>query len=51
MLRAHWVLPFCNPAMEDVLYDIESMRHFADLKLDLPPAETTILKFRHFLEY
>jgi len=37
-------------AMEDVLYEIESMRHFADLKLDRLPDEMTILKFRRFLD-
>jgi len=36
--------------MEDALYEIESMRQFAGLKLDRLPDETTILKFRHFLE-
>ena len=39
-----------DPAMEDALYEIESMRHFAGLKRDRLPDETTILKFRHFLE-
>lgn len=39
-----------DPAMEDELYEIESMRQFAGLKLDRLPDETTILKFRHFLE-
>jgi len=39
-----------DSAMEDALYEIESMRHFAGLKLDLLPDETTILNFRHFLE-
>lgn len=39
-----------DPAMEDALYEIESMRQFAGLKLDRLPDETTILKFRHFLE-
>ena len=39
-----------DPAMEDALYEIESMRHFAGLKLDRLPDETTILNFRHFLE-
>lgn len=39
-----------DPAMEDALYEIESMRHFAGLKLERLPDETTILKFRHFLE-
>ena len=37
--------------MEDALYEIESMRHFAGLSLTKPiPDETTILKFRHLLE-
>jgi IS5 family transposase len=39
-----------DPAMEDGLYEIESMRHFAGLKLDRLQDETTILKFRHFPE-
>jgi IS5 family transposase len=39
-----------DPAMEDALYEIESMRQFAGLKLDRLPDETTTLKFRHFLE-
>ena len=41
-----------DPAMEDALYEIESMRRFAGLELignDLPD-ETTILNFRHLLE-
>jgi len=37
-----------DPAMEDALYEIESMRCFAGLKLDRLPDETTILKFRQF---
>jgi IS5 family transposase len=37
--------------MEDALYEIESMRRFAGLRLsDNLPDETTILNFRHFLE-
>lgn len=41
-----------DPAMEDALYEIESMRRFAglDLQDDAIPDETTILKFRHWLE-
>jgi IS5 family transposase len=41
-----------DPAMEDSLYDIESMRRFAgiDLETDVIPDETTILHFRHLLE-
>ena len=53
MLRVHCMQLFYNlsdPAMEDALYEIESMRQFAGLKLDRLPDETTILKFRHFLE-
>jgi len=58
MLRVHCMQLFYklsgpthrDPAMEDALYEIESMRCFAGLKLDRLPDETTILKFRHFLE-
>ena len=37
---------------EDELYDSESMRRFARIELgeDVVPDETTILRFRHFLE-
>lgn len=42
-----------DPAMEDALYEIESMRRFAGLELveDAIPDETTILKFRRLLEH
>lgn len=54
MLRVHCMQLFYNlsdPAMEDSLYEIESMRRFAGLSLAGPiPDETTILKFRHLLE-
>ena len=54
MLRVHCMQLFYNlsdPAMEDALYEIESMRRFAGLRLSGPlPDETTILKFRHLLE-
>ena len=54
MLRIHCMQLFYNlsdPAMEDALYEIESMRRFAGLRLsDRLPDETTILNFRHFLE-
>ena len=37
--------------MEDLLYEVESVRRFAGLRLTGPlPDETTILKFRHLLE-
>jgi IS5 family transposase len=41
-----------DPAMEDALYDSESLRRFADIDLavDEVPDETTILHFRHLLE-
>jgi IS5 family transposase len=40
-----------DPGMEDALYEIESMRRFAGLRLsDRIPDETTILNFRRFLE-
>lgn len=41
-----------DPAAEEALYDIESMRRFAGLELDenTIPDETTILNFRHLLE-
>lgn len=38
-----------DPAMQDALYEAESMRRFAGLGLSdhAMPDETTILKFRH----
>jgi len=54
MLRVHAMQLFYNlsdPAMEDALYEIDSMRRFAGLDLTRNlPDETTILKFRHLLE-
>jgi len=55
MLRIYFMQQWyslSDPAMEDALYEIESMRRFAGLDLtdDAMPDETTILKFRHFLE-
>ena len=54
MMRIHCVQLFYNlsdPAMEDMLYEIESVRRFPGLKLSRPiPDETPILKFRHVLE-
>ena len=51
MLRIHCVQLFYNlsdPGMEDLLYEVESVRRFVGLKLTGPlPDETTILKFRH----
>lgn len=41
-----------DPAMEDALYDVQSMGRFAaiDLNQDPVPDESTILRFRHLLE-
>ena len=54
MLRVHCVQLFyilSDPGMEDLLYEVESVRRFAGLRLTDPlPDETTILKFRHLLE-
>jgi IS5 family transposase len=55
MLRIHFMQQWyalSDLAMEDALYEIESMRRFAGLELneDAISDETTILKFRRFLE-
>jgi transposase, IS5 family len=55
MLRVYFMQQWyglSDPAMEDSLYDIESMRRFAGINLetDVIPDETTILHFRHLLE-
>ncbi len=55
MLRIYFMQQWyglSDPAMEDALYDIESMRRFADIDLEVDgvPDETTILNFRHLLE-
>lgn len=54
MLRIHCLQLFYNlsdPAMEDALYEIESMRKFVGLSITGSiPDETTILNFRHLLE-
>ena len=55
MLRIYFMQQWyalSDPATEDALYEIESMRRFARLELadDALPDETTILKFRHLLE-
>jgi IS5 family transposase len=40
-----------DPGMEDLLYEVESVRRFVGLRLSGPlPDETTILNFRHLLE-
>jgi IS5 family transposase len=55
MLRIYFMQQWyamSDPAMEDALYDSESMRRFAgiDIAADVVPDETTILHFRHLLE-
>jgi len=55
MLRIYFLQQWyglSDPAMEDSLYDIESMRRFtqSDLEADVVSDETTILNFRHYLE-
>ena len=54
MLRIHCVQLCYNlsdPAMEDLLYEAESVRRFCGLSLaEALPDETTILHFRHLLE-
>ncbi len=53
MLRIYFLQQWyglSDPGMEDSLYDVESMRRFAGVELESVPAESTILKFRHFLE-
>jgi IS5 family transposase len=55
MLRIHLMQQWyalSDPAMEEALYEISSMRRFANLSLarGTIPDETTILNFRHLLE-
>jgi IS5 family transposase len=55
MLRIYFLQQWFNlsdPAMEDMLYDSESLRRFAGIELgqDEVPDESTILQFRHLLE-
>ena len=49
-LKQNW-FALSDPAMEEALYEIASLRSFAQLTLNEPiPDETTILNFRHLLE-
>ncbi len=54
MLRVHLMqnwFALSDPAMEEALYEIASLRSFAALSLgEAIPDETTILNFRHLLE-
>jgi IS5 family transposase len=55
MLRVYFLqqwFDLSDPAAEEALYDIESMRRFAGVELgeDAVPDETTILRFRRLLE-
>ena len=50
MLRTHCVQRFYNlsdPAMEDILYEVERVRCFSGIRLGKVPEEITILNFRH----
>ena len=52
MLRIHLMQQWyglSDPAMEESLYDIESMRRFAGVSMQKIPDETTLCKFRRFL--
>jgi IS5 family transposase len=53
MLRVHLMqnwFGLSDPAMEESLYEISSMRKFARLTLQAIPDETTILNFRRMIE-
>lgn len=55
MLRIHFLqhwFELSDPAAEEALYDIQSMRAFVgiDLNQEAVPDETTICKFRHLME-
>lgn len=53
MLRVHLMqnwFALSDPAMEEALYEITSLRTFAGLGMESIPDETTILNFRHLLE-
>ena len=55
MLRIYFLQNWFNlsdPAVEEALYDVVSMREFVGIDLGREPApdETTILRFRHLLE-
>lgn len=55
MLRVYFLqqwFDLSDPQAEDMLYDSESMRRFAQVELgeDTVPDESTILRFRHLLE-
>lgn len=53
MLRVHLMqnwFALSDPAMEEALYEIASLRTFAGLGMEAIPDETTILNFRHLLE-
>jgi transposase, IS5 family len=55
MLRIHFLQQWFNlsdPAVEEALYDMTSMRAFAKIDLGVAPVpdETTVCKFRHLLE-
>jgi IS5 family transposase len=55
MLRIHFMqhgFNLSDPAMEEALYDIQTLHEFSHINLGREPAsdETTICKFRHILD-
>ncbi len=53
MLRIYYLQQWyalSDPSMEESLYEIASMRHFAQINIDTVPDEITLLNFRHLLE-
>ena len=56
MLRVHFLqqwFTLSDPAVEEALYDVPLYRQFAglDIGMDALPDESTILRFRHLLEW
>ena len=53
MLRIYFLqqwYQYSDEGMEDALYDTETLRRFVSVKIEGIPDETTICKFRHYLE-
>ena len=53
MLRIYFLqqwYQYSDEGMEDALYDTETLRRFVSVKIEGIPNETTICKFRHYLE-
>lgn len=53
ILRVHWVQLFYNlsdPGMENMLYEVESVRRFTGIRRTTVPAATTIVNSPNLLE-